>query len=429
MLFTRRSPKNYTRIIALTLCGVMILTIHLMPLMAQQTANKVKTTNPAIKDTDGDGFMDGPDRWVGEYGSTRLLYAGEDKNGNGKYEPKGEDGRLGTDDDETDPNDPTSYPETDMIIAIDDDGDLTSNNVENSFKTFSDDFDSDDDGVSDTDEIYKYFTKPRIADSDYDGLTDGFELGLTNTTTLDTPESNEYNSFWFNDINLEKSYRLKLPGADKDDDYLTLKNYQSCNSAAYRSDPMSFDSDYDGVNDYEEWQNGTDPMRGIVRKQTIEDVCPRSVKLGALHPPIIIRFPPITRDFKICLNLEFINDETIAWMTELPVCLGQSGQPITLSVETIPSGPEHQSAFLYAEGAYHDEYTISSEKLVARKEGRYNFQNLEFHLFKREFESVKLKMDLGGGEVWEYVVGINKYYIHYSDIYGEYLDQLAEEEQ
>lgn len=63
----------------------------------------------AVQDTDGDGFLDGPDQVV-ESNSMLFLHVGEDKNGNGSIEPLGEDGIAGTKDDETDPRNPGSRP-------------------------------------------------------------------------------------------------------------------------------------------------------------------------------------------------------------------------------------------------------------------------------------------------------------------------------
>jgi hypothetical protein len=49
------------------------------------------TTDPRKPDTDGDGFWDGPNVWVDLGTSGQELRTGEDRNGDGRYEPKGAD--------------------------------------------------------------------------------------------------------------------------------------------------------------------------------------------------------------------------------------------------------------------------------------------------------------------------------------------------
>jgi hypothetical protein len=64
----------------------------------------------AALDTDGDHFLDGPDKLI-ELNGEIVIWVGEDKNGNGKFEPAGLDGIYGTEDDEYDPNNPVSHPD------------------------------------------------------------------------------------------------------------------------------------------------------------------------------------------------------------------------------------------------------------------------------------------------------------------------------
>ena len=82
----------------------------IIALQAVLAVAQVRTTNPSSRDSDDDHFWDGPDILI-EIDSKRYVRYGEDKNGNGKYEPEGLDGKLGTADDEFDPNNPSSHPD------------------------------------------------------------------------------------------------------------------------------------------------------------------------------------------------------------------------------------------------------------------------------------------------------------------------------
>jgi hypothetical protein len=114
-----------------------------------------KTTSPFRRDTDGDHF---PDASFGPY-------LGEDRNG---------DGRIDASAGETDPTDPDSRPEGDFL---DSDHDGLSDLMEELLGTDPLDADTDDDGLSDGDEVNIYGTLPNNPDSDGDGLPDGLEVG------------------------------------------------------------------------------------------------------------------------------------------------------------------------------------------------------------------------------------------------------------
>ncbi|MCX7013038.1 MAG: hypothetical protein NTW86_10865 [Candidatus Sumerlaeota bacterium] len=83
------------------------------------TADPITSGPLSCEDIDGDGYRDGPPVWVdmGELGL--WLYDGEDTNGDGLYEPAGEDGVLGTADDEYDATNPTSHPLGPQLLATD----------------------------------------------------------------------------------------------------------------------------------------------------------------------------------------------------------------------------------------------------------------------------------------------------------------------
>lgn len=72
----------------------------------------------------------------------------------------------------------------------DDDGDGLSNSEEGNFGTDPNDSDTDDDGVSDGDEINTHGTDPLDSDTDDDGLTDGEEINTHGTDPLD-PDSDD----------------------------------------------------------------------------------------------------------------------------------------------------------------------------------------------------------------------------------------------
>ena len=69
-------------------------------------------TDPSKGDTDGDGYWDGGDVWATlETGACRF-YIGEDRNCDGWYDRVGADGLHGTADDESDPTNIDSQPES-----------------------------------------------------------------------------------------------------------------------------------------------------------------------------------------------------------------------------------------------------------------------------------------------------------------------------
>jgi hypothetical protein len=90
------------------------------------------------------------------------------------------------------------------------------------------DSDSDDDGLSDGDEVNVHLTEPLDTDSDDDGLSDGDEVNVHLTEPLD---------------------------ADSDDD--GLNDGDELN--VYLTEPLDDDSDDDGLNDGDEVALGTSP--------------------------------------------------------------------------------------------------------------------------------------------------------------------------
>lgn len=132
--------------------------------------------------------------------------------------------------------------------ALDEDNDGLSNLEEFQNNTIPNDEDSDDDGLTDSDEVNTHGTNPLNADSDDDGLTDFAELNTTNTLPLDNDTDDDgitdgYESqFAFLDPN--------TPGdATLDEDSDTLSNLQEFQVGTAPDDD---DTDDDGLGDGEE---------------------------------------------------------------------------------------------------------------------------------------------------------------------------------
>ncbi len=208
------------------------------------------TTDPRRADTDGDGYADGPDVWVQAGESGLMLLAGEDLNGNGKYEPAGEDGILDTADDETDPNNPSSHPVSSKILALDLDMDGLPDSWEEEYGSLPDDADTDDDGVGDGAEVLVYGTDPLMPDSDMDGLTDAVELGIG---TARFPEDVTVGNYI--------GFRRGLGSL------VRVPRYVERSTLPSRSNPWDIDSDYDGILDREEDWNGN----GLIDPPYVED--------------------------------------------------------------------------------------------------------------------------------------------------------------
>ncbi|HUT82918.1 MAG TPA: hypothetical protein VMZ29_17110 [Candidatus Bathyarchaeia archaeon] len=142
-------------------------------------------------------------------------------------------------------------------------------NFENSITWYSSQYDTDNDLIGDVDEVI-FCTDPNSADTDQDGLTDGYEIKTSHTnpllndtdwdTIIDGVEVNIYSSdpltqdtdrdgltdqeeilIYFSNPTIQDS------DGDFLDDYLEIK--------VIGSSPISTDSDSDGMSDYWEYQN------------------------------------------------------------------------------------------------------------------------------------------------------------------------------
>ncbi len=127
-----------------------------------------------------------------------------------------------------------------MIDRDDPDGDCLINYIENYFSTDINDADTDDDGLTDFQEIYDASTEPLLWDTDEDGICDGDEDndndGLTNGT--------EY---------VVGSYIYTT-----DSDMDSLSDYDE--HIIYGTNPIADDTDGDTLTDAEELKFGTNPL-------------------------------------------------------------------------------------------------------------------------------------------------------------------------
>ena len=131
------------------------------------------------------------------------------------------------------------------------------------------DADSDDDGLSDGDEVYLYSLSPLDPDSDSDGLNDGLELGRTAPIVRNLPYEGTAPG-WVGDADPASTTD---PGdADTDDDGLCdgqsmasgcLSGEDSDSDGivdAGETSPYDADTDDDGLRDGDEAALGLDPL-------------------------------------------------------------------------------------------------------------------------------------------------------------------------
>lgn len=162
-------------------------------------------------------------------------------------------------------------PDTAQNLAADIDGDGLTGSEESVALTSPTKADTDDDGLSDGDEVKKYKTNPISADTDGDTLWDGAEVMkyYTNPTVADTdgdgykdgdeisfvktnPIVNDTDSDGLGD-GVELMMETLPYNPDTDADGL-LDGFEQ---ATFKSNPLKKDSDGDGLSDCVEWHIGT----------------------------------------------------------------------------------------------------------------------------------------------------------------------------
>jgi hypothetical protein len=132
-------------------------------------------------------------------------------------------------------------------FEFDTDGDGLSDGTELFYNLDIFSVDTDGDGLSDKKEIYQYHSNPKDKDTDQDGLNDKEEIA--DGTDINNPDTDDDNI-------LDGQDNDPLNRAqDKDGDYLTDEE-----EAKWGTDPNKKDTDGDGVSDWEEIQNGTNPV-------------------------------------------------------------------------------------------------------------------------------------------------------------------------
>jgi hypothetical protein len=125
----------------------------------------------------------------------------------------------------------------------DNDG-LSDGDEVNVYGTDPTNFDSDNDGLSDGEEVLIYGTDPTNSDSDNDGLSDGEEVLIYGTDPANLDSDNDGLSD-FDEVNTQNT---DPNNNDSDNDGLS----DGDEVLTYNTDPNNLDSDFDGLSDGEE---------------------------------------------------------------------------------------------------------------------------------------------------------------------------------
>jgi outer membrane protein OmpA-like peptidoglycan-associated protein len=168
----------------------------------------------------------------------------------------------------------------------DDDGDLLTNGYEKTIGTDPNKADTDDDGLSDFEEVTKLKTSPVKADTDGDGLKDGDEVVKYKTDPLKADTDGD----GLNDGDEVVKYRTDPLKADTDGDGLN----DSDEVTKYRTDPLKADTDGDGLKDGDEvLKYRTDPLKADTDGGTVNDGTEITKATNPLDPTDDIPKPKI----------------------------------------------------------------------------------------------------------------------------------------
>lgn len=196
-------------------------------------------------DTDGDGLTDSEEATLGTDPNDA------DTDGGGVND--GTEVSNGTDPLDASDDVPSS-------TGTDSDGDGLTNVQEAALGTDPNDKDTDDDGLSDGQEVNTYGTDPRKADTDGGGMSDGDEVEqgknpLNSSDDSFTPTADDSDG---DGLSNAREAVLGTDPNDKDTDNDGLTDYQE--DKIYNTDPLDGDTDGDGYNDGDEVASGTDPL-------------------------------------------------------------------------------------------------------------------------------------------------------------------------
>jgi len=162
---------------------------------------------------------------------------------------------------------------TDPMDADSDDDDLTDGDEVNTHSTDPNDADSDDDGLKDGAEITAN-TLPLDADTDDDLMGDGYEVDNDHNPLLAADAAEDADND--GSLNLEECQRGTDPN-EEDTDMDGLSDGVEDGGGAFVSammtgtDPLDPDTDNDGLNDGDELAAGTDPFNPDTDGDTVPD--------------------------------------------------------------------------------------------------------------------------------------------------------------
>lgn len=162
--------------------------------------------------------------------------------------------------------------------------------------------DSDEDGLSDWDEVNIYGTDPNNPDTDEDGFPDGYEVYTLGTDPLTTDT---------------------IGNDDFDNDGLT-----NAQEFEYGTDPFSEDTDEDGISDYDEiFIYGTDPLNPDSDGDGISDSDEMKLELDPNNPT--------TKGYP---DNQYISTQIISADHEILSEINTVDNPYKLSIEITAAG-------------------------------------------------------------------------------------------